>query len=292
MSLTPLRWLELRVRSASAGDRAALLADGLLALGGRAAEERSGWYVTYVPEPPDPDDFERAARAVLLDQTGLDTIEVEVGWIEHEDWAETWKRGLSVRRVTDRIVVRPSWIDVPDTRVGDIVIDLDPGMAFGTAEHGTTRGCLRLLDQTVRGGERVFDVGSGSGILAIAAARLGAEEVVAIEGDPFACEAIAENVGRNGVADRCRVLQAWASRDSLRELGQASGIVANIESGLLAPLFQDLAEALAPSGWLIVSGILDHEWTGIQSDVEALGLRVVDVDEDGEWRSGLFRKAP
>ena len=143
-------------------DRAALLADGLVALGGRAVEERDGWYVTHVEEPTDPDDFVRRAHEVLALITGLGEIEVQVDWQAHEDWAETWKRGLVVRRVTDRIVVRPSWLEATDVGPDDIVIVLDPGMAFGTAEHGTTRGCLRLLDRAVREPANLIRPGASS----------------------------------------------------------------------------------------------------------------------------------
>ena len=145
---------------------------------------------------------------------------------------------------TDRIVVHPSWIEPTDLRGEDIVIMLDPGMAFGTAEHGTTRGCLRLLDGAVRDGDRVLDVGAGSGILSIAAAHLAAASVVAIEGDSLACEALAENLDRNGVSERVEVVEAWATHASLVARRPVSGIIANIEAGLLKPLFDSFFEAL------------------------------------------------
>ena len=150
----------------------ALLADGLLSLGGRASEERDGWFLTHVPAPQEADVFAEEARLFLVKCTGLEDVEIRVRIQEHEDWAETWKRGLRPRRLTERIVVTPSWMD-PPARPDDLVIVVDPGMAFGNAEHGTTRGCLRLLDGTVQEGDRVLDIGAGSGILSIAAAMLG-----------------------------------------------------------------------------------------------------------------------
>lgn len=284
------RWLEVRARCPTTTDRAALLADGLMGLGGRAVEERDGWYVTHVEEPTDPDDFARRAPQVLALITGLGEIEVQVSWQPHEDWAETWKRGLVVRRVTDRIVVRPSWLEATDVGSDDIVIVLDPGMAFGTAEHGTTRGCLRLLDRAVEPGDRVLDVGSGSGILAVAAVHLGAAGVVAIEGDPLACEALDGNLARNGVTGRVRVIQAWADEAMLRGQHPVSGAVANLETGVLTPLFPGLTAALAKGGWLIVSGILEDEWAGVEETLVDAGYEVVDVDADGEWRSGFLRR--
>jgi len=285
------RWLELRVRCPSAGDRSDLLADGLLSLGARGVEERAGWYVSYFDEPDDAAAFVADAAAALEAATDLSPLHVEHGWQAHEAWEETWKRGLGPRRVTDRIVVHPSWATPDDVRAGDIVIRLDPGMAFGTAEHGTTRGCLRLLDGLVAAGDRLLDVGAGSGILSIAAARLGAEAIIAIEGDNYACEAMKENVEANGVDDRVSVEEAWASVDSLAACGPVDGVIANIEAGLLAPLHEGFHRALVPGGWLILSGILDHEWAESRQRAESHGFTFVSIDEDGAWRSGLFRRA-
>ena len=282
------RWLELRARCPAAPDRAELLAEGLVALGGRAVEERAGWYVTYLEEPPDAEAFVGDARARLTALTGLEDVELGTEWQAHEDWAETWKRGLEARRITERIVVRPSWTEPLDARPGEVEIVLDPGMAFGTAEHGTTRGCLRLLDRAVREADRVLDVGAGSGILAIAAARLGAREVIAIEGDPLACEALGENVARNGVEARVRVVEAWADVDTLQGHGEVSGVVANLETGVLLPLVPGLRGALAGGGWLIVSGILADEWPGVERALAAVGCTLESVDADGAWRSALL----
>lgn len=284
------RWLEISVRCRTAGERSALLAEGLMTLGGRAAEERAGWYVTYVEGPDDMEAFLDHARRDLAAATGLDGIEVRAEWQDHEDWAETWKRGLALRRITPRIVVRPSWIENPEPKDDDIVIVLDPGMAFGTAEHGTTRGCLRLMDGVVERGQRVLDVGSGSGILSVAAARLGASDVVAIEGDALACEALRENVQENGVADRVAVVEAWATPEGLLAYDTVDGIVANIETGLLLPLLPGLVGALAPGGWLILSGVLGDEWDRVQGAFCDAGVDFVEVDEDGDWCSGLFKR--
>jgi len=290
MSQAPERWLELSARSASAGDRADLLADGLLALGGRASEERDGWYLTHVPAPPEADAFSEEARRFLIECTGLEDIEVRVRLQEHEDWAETWKRGLRPRRITERIVVTPSWMD-PRARPDDLVIVVDPGMAFGNAEHGTTRGCLRLLDGAVQDGDRVLDIGAGSGILSIAAAMLGAGDTLAVEGDSLATETLQGNIERNGVGEVVSTLVEWADNESLRNLGPVHGIVANIEAGILTPLLPGLHAALRPGGWLILSGILDSQWSDLEDAAASAGLRSGQVDADGEWRSGLFRRA-
>jgi ribosomal protein L11 methyltransferase len=282
------RWLELRARGPSDQEEEDdLLAEGLLALGGRAVEERDGWYVTHLEEPPDPGAFLEGARSVLEAMTGRVGVRLEHRLRAHEDWAERWKRGLATRRISPRLVVTPSWIPcTPEP--GEEVVILDPGVAFGTAEHGTTRGCLRLLDRVVDGGERLLDVGAGSGILSIAAALLGAAEVVAVEGDEMACEALEENVERNRVADRVRVVSRWVDHASLPGLAPVDGVVANIEWGRLRPLVPALRTAVAPGGWVVLSGILAGELPEARSDAEGLGLRVREVDADGAWRSLLL----
>lgn len=289
------RWLELRARpapgDAGTGDSEAeegLVAEALLALGGRAVEERDGWHLTHLEEPRDPAGFLEEARALVAGLAGR-PVEVEARWQAHEDWAESWKRGLDTRRVTPRLVVTPSWIPY-HPREGERVLVLDPGMAFGTAEHGTTRGALRLLDRSVAEGDRVLDVGAGSGILSIAAVLLGAAVGTAVEGDPLACEAMAENLERNGVADRVEVVEAWADEASLAALGPRDGCVANIEWRLLEPLVPGLVAAVRPGGWLVLSGILADQRTDAEVRAREVGLDLVDRDEDGEWRSLLLRR--
>jgi ribosomal protein L11 methyltransferase len=290
MSGAGRRWLELSVRCPPAEDAAPLVVETLLSLGGRAAEERDGWLLTHVPAPGDPEAFLEAAREALRAATGLEAVEVRGIWREHEEWAETWKRGLAPRQITDRILVHPSWISPPGERAAATIV-LDPGMAFGTAEHGTTRGCLRLLDRAVRRGDAVLDVGSGSGILAIAAVLLGAESCIAVEADPLSCEALRENLERNRVADRVRCVEALVDARDLSRLGPVSGVVANIETGVLKPLLAGFAGALSQGGWLILSGILEGEWASLRGEAELAGFRSVALDSDGEWRSGLFERS-
>lgn len=290
MSSAGRRWLELAVRCPSAGERASLLVDGLLAMGGRAAEERDGWYVTHLEAPGDLDRFRADAASLLTSLTGLEDTEIRTTWREHEDWAETWKRGLGFRRITERIAVRPSWVEEP-AESPDIVVVLDPGMAFGTAEHGTTRGCLRLLDGVVAPGERLLDVGAGSGILAIAAVLLGASEVVALEGDPLSCEALAENLEHNGVADRVPWIEGFVDADGVAGHGPVDGIVANIESGPLARLMPGFARAVRAGGWLILSGILAEELPTLRAAAENEGFAFRMSDADGEWRAAWFERS-
>jgi len=289
MSEPGRRWMEVSVRAAHPDEREALLVDGMVELGGRAVEERDGWLVTHLESPSDVEAFRAVALSTLTAASGIEALELRTTWREHEDWAETWKRGLGFRRITDRIGVRPSWVPAPHDAPETVVI-VDPGMAFGTAEHGTTRGCLRLLDGVVTPGARLLDVGAGSGVLAIAAALRGAAEVVAIEGDPLAWEAIEENIEINGVEDRVRLRCALVDSDDLAGYATVDGVMANIESATLIRLLPGFARALADGGWLILSGILAHEWPSVRDAAEATGFAFRSVDEDGEWRAGLFTR--
>ena len=288
MSVGRLSWLELSVQSPSSIELGPLLVEGLLVIGGRAIVEADGWYVTYVEFPEDVDVFVQRATETLQAISGTEVPEIRTRRLAHEDWAETWKRGLAARLITERILVRPSWITAP-TNTAQVDIVIDPGMAFGTAEHGTTRGCLRLLDKVVQSGDRVLDVGAGSGILSIAAALLGAEEVVAIEADLFGFEALCQNVERNSVTNRVQCFELDVDAKGIRNFGPVSGVVANIEMQTLARLMPGLSGARENGGWLILSGIQRKEWPDMQGITERFGLNSIEVDADGEWRSGLFR---
>lgn len=288
MSL-PERWLVVRARDAGVDDDDGRVAEALLDIGGRAAHFEDGWWITHLPdgdvEHADPERW----RAQVAERLGSDAIEVEVAWQEHGDWAELWKRGLEPRRVGRHWVVTPSWC-TPEVGPGDRVIVLDPGMAFGNAEHGTTRGCLRLLEAVVQPGERLLDVGAGSAVLSIAAALLGAASVTAIEFDPLATPAARENAEANGVADRVEVVEARATVASLAALTPRDGVVANIERGILTPLLPGFHAALAPRGWLILSGIPADEWPAMAETARDAGFALEAVDADGEWCSGRFTR--
>lgn len=282
------RWLELRVRAKGSGRD--LVPDALVELGARGVIEEDEHHIAYFEEPPDGAAFAAEAQDRMKAAIPDGAVEIEWRWQEHEEWAEAWKRGLGPRRITDRLVVHPSWKQPTDLRRGDVVIVLDPGMAFGTAEHGTTRGCLRLLDAAVIRGDRILDVGAGSGILSIAAARFGAAKVVAVEGDLLACEALEANLRRNGVVRRVVIRPAWVDSATLAAMNSFEGVVANIETGRLLPLVPGLAAAVGQGGWLLLSGILEDELDTVSRAAGEAGFSVSELDADGAWRSVLFRR--
>jgi ribosomal protein L11 methyltransferase len=286
----PDRWFVLTASTPSR-DLLPLVAEGLVALGGTSVLEDGDAVSTFLPPPDDADAFADHARALL--STALPTgarLEVQWRWQPQQDWIAEWKRGLGPRRVTERLTVKPSWC-AWDASPGEVVIDIDPQMAFGTGEHATTRGCLRLLDGALRPGSRVLDVGSGSAVLAIAAARLGADEVIALEYDPDANLNARENLELNGVEGRVRIVEAIAEPDLLAELGIVDLIVANILSSVIRPLLPAFHDALGgrADGRLIVSGILRAEHEDVVRDAVAAGFRVAAVDVEEDWWSALLQ---
>ncbi|HST63034.1 MAG TPA: 50S ribosomal protein L11 methyltransferase [Longimicrobium sp.] len=290
MSAQPERWLVLTVRTADP-ELLPLASEVLVARGSWAVQEADGAIETYVPEPADAESYVGEVRAALADELPESAApEVAWRWQANEDWAARWREGLAPRAVTERIVVKPTWTEW-DARPGQVVVDIDPQMAFGTGEHATTRGCLRLLDDALHPGDRVLDVGSGSAILAITAAMLGARECIAVEYDPDANLNARENLERNGVEHRVEIVEAMADPALLEELGPFDLLLANILSGVIRPLLPAFRQSLggSPEGRLIVSGILRTEAPLVIHDAEAAGFRVVEVDEEEEWWSALLR---
>ncbi|HUG41957.1 MAG TPA: 50S ribosomal protein L11 methyltransferase [Longimicrobiales bacterium] len=285
----PARWIVLTVRVPSE-ELAHELSEGLFALGGTAVEEDADLLTTYIPEPDDPEGFLRVATERLRGLAGS-APELLWRWQADEDWSRRWKEGLDPRPVGRRLTITQPWNPVAEDG-GRIVVVIDPATAFGTGEHATTRGALEYVERAIRGGERVLDVGTGSGILAIAAARLGAGSVLAVESDPDALDNCRENLERNAVAGRvaleCAVVDpAWLAADP----EGFDVIAANVLSGVLTPLLPDLAGALRPGGRVILGGILDHEAPALKEAAAAAGLRVAHERLEGEWWTGLLEGA-
>jgi ribosomal protein L11 methyltransferase len=228
--------------------------------------------------------------------------------IEEQDWANAWKRYYTIQHIGERTVIVPSWLEY-NQQPGAVVIRLDPGMAFGTGLHPTTRLCLAFLEAYVQPGQHILDLGSGSGILAIAAAQLGAAQVLALDTDPIAVEASAINATRNGVGEL--VVSAEGSLGRGAELGGWVGtpyrasaaerafvtppapcdlIVANIIARVLAALAEDLVAALRPGGILVSSGIIAEREDEVALAYTAAGLERLDRRQEGDWVALVHRR--
>lgn len=286
--MPPSRWLELRIESSAELDR---ITPVLLDLGGSAVQEVGEALLTYLPPPDDLEGFLRRARHRLQEELPDQELKITHRWQPQEDWESFWRWGLGLRRITPRLLVAPSWVEVRPAP-GELLITLDPGMAFGTAEHATTRGSLRALDALVGPDSRIADVGAGSGILSIGAALLGASRVLALEVDPMACETARENVIRNGVQDQVVVVQALVEGGTPLPSSPFDGIVANLQTHLLLPLLGSFHASLSGEGWLVGSGILVEEADGVREAATEAGFRYLRGEEEEGWWTGVFRALP
>jgi ribosomal protein L11 methyltransferase len=256
--------------------------------------------------------------ALLRQARGLP--EPRVRFLAETDWAEAWKAGYGVLRIGRRLVVRPTWRDDYAPQPDDLLIELDPGMAFGSGLHPTTRLCLEALEDTVRPGQAVLDVGTGSGILSIAAARLGAARVLALDTDPLAVQIARENVALNRVEAVVQVevgtvqvtnvkRQTSNVKRARQKMGarQASNLqlpTSNLQSlvsnlvvaNILAETIMELAPALAahllPEGVLIASGIIAERAEAVLSSLRENGLSLVGRRDDGDWIALVARRVP
>ncbi|MER3400366.1 MAG: 50S ribosomal protein L11 methyltransferase [Thermoflexus sp.] len=202
--------------------------------------------------------------------------------IDETAWEEAWKAHYDVLRVGS-FVIKPSWREAA-LRPGELLIELDPGMAFGTGTHPTTRLCLQALAEWLEPGSRILDLGTGSGILAIAAARKGAAVVWALDIDPVAVRVAQENVRRNGVADRVHVREG--SLEAARALGEPfDGILANILAPVIVRLCAEgLGDRVRPGGWVVASGFFAGEQEeAVGQAMAAAGLRVRARWEEDGW---------
>lgn len=203
-------------------------------------------------------------------------------------WAEKWKEHFKPQRIGRRITVKPSW-EPYRAEPEEVVLTIDPGQAFGTGTHETTRMCLRLLERLFSSGPpaaRVFDFGTGTGILGIAAARLGAERVLGTDIDPKAIETANENARINGVSDRFR-----AENTPLIDIRESFDLtVANILAEILVDLKREICALSDPEGRLILSGILSEKAEWVAEEYAEQGFALEDRVEDGQWTALLLRR--
>ena len=256
-------------------------------LGARLDPSRPAIVRAYLPAR-DRNAAERAAAEVAealghLQAFGLRPIgELRARIVEEADWADAWKAYFPVMRVGRRLVIRPTWRRhrrAPE----DVVLALDPGMAFGTGLHPTTRLCLAgvetLADRGILPGARALDVGCGSGILAIAALKLGAASALGLDTDPIAIEATIANARRNALVRRL------SAREGSLPSGEApfDVVLANLIAGLLVPLARGLRDELRPGGVLLASGIFVDREGDVRAAFGAAGLEVTGRTVEGDW---------
>jgi len=296
-----MRWLELTVEADSEAVEAVSEIFGRLGRGAAVRptqlirdpadelavrEDTSAPYLltAHVPDNPDaPAAIESTERALWhLQAFGLGPIgKLRVTRVDDGNWAEAWKHGYAPQRI-GRMVIVPSWLDEPMSP-GELELRLDPGMAFGTGLHPTTRGCVTLLQRLAPMPDRCLDVGTGSGILGLAALRLGAARVVGLDTDPVAVTAATANAAVNGLADTFEARQATVTVDPTEEPYPL--VLANLVATLLIDLAPALAANTATGGTLIASGIIGPRAEEVLASLDAAGFDLVERLDDGEWVS-------
>jgi ribosomal protein L11 methyltransferase len=271
-------WLAVRV---SAGDERDAALAALFEMGSMGVHEAGDELVTHFPEETVAADVVAAVLAAAPAAT------VSASLVPAVDWAEEWKKGVGAHELGALAIV-PPWLAEGRDPARTIVIE--PEMAFGTGEHQTTRGVVRLLPALVRAGDRVADLGAGSAVLAIAAAKLGAARVTAIVLDHDAIANANENVVRNDVTDVVTVLEGDAAL-LLPLVAPVHVVLANIISSVLIELLPAIADALTEDGEAILSGILLEERDMMVGVVDSAGWRIVAEDVEGAWWSVRVARA-
>jgi len=237
--------------------------------------------VGYIPEtdrsPAMLQKIKEESRA--LEKKGI-RIAVTTRTIDQEQWSESWKKFFYPVKITDRIVIKPAWRDYsPDP--GDIIVDIDPGMAFGTGTHDTTSMCIAMIEKYLKAGDSFLDVGTGSGILMITAAKLGAGRLTGIDNDDIAVAAARENLDKNRIqTDQYQVLHHTIERLTNEKYDI---VAANILAAVIIDMLPEIKKRVSSRGRVILSGIITEQKEKIISALEKNGFSSVNVMTSGEW---------
>lgn len=223
-------------------------------------------------------------------------VRYELKTVNEDDWANAWKQYFKPLRVSERLTIKPTWEDYEPASEDEKIIELDPGMAFGTGTHPTTSLCLRTLESVIQGGEEVIDVGTGSGILAIGAVKLGAKHVLALDLDPVAVSSARENTRLNGLEERITIKESdllsvlHANDPTLGIKLPVKLVVANILAEIILLFIDDVYKALEPGGTYIASGIWKNKEEVVENALKAAGFEIAEVCRDEDWLAFVARK--
>jgi ribosomal protein L11 methyltransferase len=222
----------------------------------------------------------------LKNENLLFSFTIEENIYENKNWNEEWEHSINIIEVSDKIIIKPTFRNY-NAKPGQIVLVIDPKMSFGTGEHQTTQLVLILLEKYVSSGARVLDVGSGSGILAIASLKLGAQHATAIDIDDWCYNNAIENSKLNNVDDAIDVIQGEITDIKVTDFDL---ILANIQKNILLDIAPEIYSRLKPGGIIILSGLLDYDEADIQNDFSALGLSFLETKTMDSWIALVFQK--
>ena len=216
----------------------------------------------------------------------IDKFEIIEESLENKNWNEEWEKKTSIIEISDRIVIKPSFKQYPSNE-NKIIINIDPKMSFGTGEHQTTRIMLKLCEKFIQLGHEVLDIGSGTGILAIAASKLGAKSVYAVDNDEWCYVNASENLNKNGV-DNVIVVNGTIEKVINKQFDL---VLANINKNVILDIKQDLVNVLKNQGLLIISGVLASDAQQLERQFLPLGLTAELIEKMDEWLGIVFRKS-
>lgn len=206
--------------------------------------------------------------------------------LEDEDWSDTWKQYFHTEKIGEKVTIKPTW-ESYDPEEGEIVIELDPGAAFGTGSHATTAMCIKALEKLVKQGDTVFDVGTGSGILSIVAVKLGANSVQAVDYDDSVLKIVQENLEQNHVESKVSVGRS----DLMQNIqGKADLVIANIVADIIIRLFDQLDEHLKPDGSLLASGIIEERFDDVIKAGAEKGFAPTEINREKGWVCAVFKR--
>jgi ribosomal protein L11 methyltransferase len=222
----------------------------------------------------------------LQNEKLLFNFAVEENILEEKNWNEEWERSINVIEVSDKIIIKPTFRDY-EPKPGQVIISIDPKMSFGTGEHPTTKLMLLYIEKYVEPGIKVLDIGSGTGVLAIASVKLGAKSAVAIDNDEWCLGNGKENVELNNVSDKIDIKLGIVQDIQERDFNL---ILANIQKNVLMEISSELVNRLEEKGTLILSGLLESDEYSIRTEYEKHGLRMIDKQEMGEWIAVVLKR--
>ena len=265
--------------------------------GGVAIEQEAGYNPDEGESPPVPDFVTIKTYLPVDNTTERRRNQIDIGvrlvahlatisplkekYVEEEDWQNAWKEHFHPLRIGRQLVICPTWRTV-ETSESDILIHLDPGMAFGTGHHPTTRTCMEILERDTKPGDRILDVGCGSGILSVVAVKVGATSALGLEIDPVAARAGEENVRINGIEDKVQIVQGTLP-SPLAEARSFDIVAANISAKVVTNLAQHLIDSVAIGGKLIAGGIIEPHVEDVTKALNAVGASIDETFIDGDW---------
>jgi ribosomal protein L11 methyltransferase len=258
-------------------------------------QERVSYHILYFSEK----NKAEAARDLLNSlieswrkELDIRVTAIEIFTMKKEDWAEVWKKHFNIIHISSRLVIKPGWLKFKP-KPGQVIVEIDPGMSFGTGQHATTSFCLKMIDRLAGtpGVKSFLDAGCGSGILTIAAAKLGYSPLAAFDIDPDAIKVAAGNLKKNKINPDAVKLLTVGLAEFCAETGNYDFVAANILGSVLVANCQMIAGLVRPGGYLSLAGILNEEFDSLKDVFCKIGFTMECRFSEKEWTSGLFRKS-